>query len=76
VVVADAIEGGERVSGTSDVKKRGGVSMIDERRCGNKSTVSLEGTRPARDRGIIADCVILAHGLHEDLYLNIKIFKF
>jgi hypothetical protein len=53
VVVADAVEGGERVSGTSDVKKRGGVSMIDERRCRNKCTVSREGTRPARDQGII-----------------------
>jgi hypothetical protein len=35
VVVADAVEEGERASGTSDVKKRGGVSTIDERRCGN-----------------------------------------
>jgi hypothetical protein len=53
VVVADDVEGGERASGTSEVKKRGGVSMIDERRCSNKYTVSREGTRPARDRGII-----------------------
>jgi hypothetical protein len=53
VVVADDVEGGERASVTSDVKKREGVSMIDERRCGNKCTVSREGTRPDRDRGII-----------------------
>jgi hypothetical protein len=49
VVVTDDVEGGERASGTSDVKKRGGVSMIDERRCGNKCTMSREGTRPAKD---------------------------
>jgi hypothetical protein len=53
VVVTDDVEGGERASGTSDVNKRGGVSMIDEHRCGNKCTVSWEGTRSARDRGII-----------------------
>jgi hypothetical protein len=43
VVVADDVEGGERANGTSDVKKRGGVSMIDERRCRNKCTMSREG---------------------------------
>jgi hypothetical protein len=53
VVVADAVEGGKRASRMSDVKKRGGVSTIDERRCGNKCSVSWEGTRLARDRGII-----------------------
>jgi hypothetical protein len=52
VVVTDVVEGGERASGKSDVKKRGGVSMIDECRCENKCTVSREGTRPARDQGI------------------------
>jgi hypothetical protein len=53
VVVTDAVEGGERASGMSDVKKMGGVSTIDERRCGNKCIVTRVGTRPARDRGII-----------------------